>query len=169
MSNPFFDHPILNSPYDCPARHWELDETGQPTQQIIENRRRAQFITPIPKPKKQKKAAATQDAFVFDEGKRAVDARRSSTTRPRSSTRCAAMSMPGAPCPTRTSGRSRRKRRACCSTGATITVQRHPPVLLPGRSGRDRDLADRGRAAEQARQAPSSTTWPAPTATPTRN
>jgi hypothetical protein len=23
--NPFFDHPILNSPYGCPERHWELD------------------------------------------------------------------------------------------------------------------------------------------------
>jgi superfamily I DNA/RNA helicase len=52
MSNPFFDHPILNSPYECPSRHWELDETGQPTQKIVETRRRAEFITPIPKPKK---------------------------------------------------------------------------------------------------------------------
>jgi type III restriction enzyme len=25
MSNLFFDHPILNSPYDYPERHWELD------------------------------------------------------------------------------------------------------------------------------------------------
>lgn len=31
MSNPFFDHPILNSPYERPSRHWELDEFGQPT------------------------------------------------------------------------------------------------------------------------------------------
>jgi len=54
MSNPFFDHPILNSPYDCPQRHWELDSEGQPTQQILETRRRAEFITPIPKPKKRK-------------------------------------------------------------------------------------------------------------------
>jgi hypothetical protein len=38
MSNPFFDHPILNSPYEYPARHWELDETGQPTQRIIARR-----------------------------------------------------------------------------------------------------------------------------------
>jgi type III restriction enzyme len=65
--NPFFDHPILNSPYECPPRHWELDETGQPTQKIIEQRRSARFITPIPKPKKRK--AAPQPAFVFDEGK----------------------------------------------------------------------------------------------------
>lgn len=55
MSNPFFDHPILNSPYECPTRHWELDESHQPTQQIIEHRRDASFITPIPKSKKQKK------------------------------------------------------------------------------------------------------------------
>jgi type III restriction enzyme len=67
MSNPFFDHPILNSPYEYPLKHWELDETGQPTQKIIESRRSAKFITPIPKPKKRK--APTQSAFVFDEGK----------------------------------------------------------------------------------------------------
>ncbi|MGB7987989.1 MAG: DEAD/DEAH box helicase family protein [Candidatus Methylophosphatis roskildensis] len=68
MSNPFFDHPILSSPYQCPSRHWELDQAGQPTQKILEIRRRAEFITPIPKPKKRKKAA-TQEAFVFDDGK----------------------------------------------------------------------------------------------------
>jgi hypothetical protein len=54
MSNPFFDHPILNSPDERPLRHWELDSSGQPTQRIIEQRRRAEFITPIPKPKKRK-------------------------------------------------------------------------------------------------------------------
>ncbi|MBM3496642.1 MAG: restriction endonuclease, partial [Armatimonadetes bacterium] len=68
MSNPFFDHPILNSPYDVPRRHWELDEHGQPTQKILEVRRRAEFITPIPKPKKRKRAAK-QEEIVFDEGK----------------------------------------------------------------------------------------------------
>ncbi|WP_430231876.1 hypothetical protein [Nitrosomonas communis] len=54
MSNSFFDQPILNSPYDSPGRHWELDASGQPTQHIVKNRRPAEFITPIPKPKKQK-------------------------------------------------------------------------------------------------------------------
>ncbi|WP_300450485.1 BPTD_3080 family restriction endonuclease [Accumulibacter sp.] len=67
MSNPFFDHPILNSPYERPARHWELDESGQPTQQVLETRRRAEFITPIPKPKKQRKTPR-QEVFIFDEG-----------------------------------------------------------------------------------------------------
>ena len=68
MNNPFFEKPILNSPYGYPSRYWELDEQGQPTQQIIERRRRAEFITPIPKPKK-RKGTAEQAALVFDEGK----------------------------------------------------------------------------------------------------
>jgi type III restriction enzyme len=68
MDNRFFEQPILNSPYEYPPRHWELDTSGQPTQQIIERRRRAEFITPIPKPKK-RRAAAEQQGFVFDEGK----------------------------------------------------------------------------------------------------
>jgi type III restriction enzyme len=67
MSDPFFDHPILNSPYECPRRHWELDELGQPTQKIIEQRRSAKFVTPIPKPKKHRVSA--QKEIVFDEGK----------------------------------------------------------------------------------------------------
>ena len=68
MDNKFFEKPILNSPYEYPARHWELDSEGQPTQQIIESRRRAEFITPIPKPKKRKVSKAQQD-LVLDEGK----------------------------------------------------------------------------------------------------
>lgn len=66
--NPFFDHPILNSPYAAPERHWELDESGQPTQRIMESRRPAQFITPIPKPRK-RKAGRNQEEIIFDEGK----------------------------------------------------------------------------------------------------
>lgn len=66
--NAFFERPILNSPYGYPSRHWELDDQGQPTQKTIESRRRAEFITPIPKPKK-RKATAQQTALVFDEGK----------------------------------------------------------------------------------------------------
>lgn len=67
MSNTFFERPILNSPYALPARHWELDEHGQPTQRIVQARRRAEFFTPIPKPSKRKKVAA-QEEIIFDEG-----------------------------------------------------------------------------------------------------
>jgi type III restriction enzyme len=65
MSNPFFDQPILNSPYAYPQRHWELDADGQPTQRVIDSRRRAEFITPIPKAKKQK-GANRQDSLLFE-------------------------------------------------------------------------------------------------------
>jgi type III restriction enzyme len=68
MSNPFFEHPILNTPYELPKRHWELDKEGQPTQRIIETRRRAEFISPIPKPKKHK-GLTELSQIVFDEGK----------------------------------------------------------------------------------------------------
>ncbi|MBU2548893.1 MAG: DEAD/DEAH box helicase family protein, partial [Proteobacteria bacterium] len=68
MENRFFEHPVINSPYEHPQRHWELDEQGQPTQKVIESRRIAEFITPIPKPRK-RKAASDQQHMVFDEGK----------------------------------------------------------------------------------------------------
>jgi type III restriction enzyme len=67
MDNRFFEHPILNSPYQYPTQHWELDDQGQPTQRIIESRRPAAFITPIPKPRK-RKGKADQQRLVLDEG-----------------------------------------------------------------------------------------------------
>ena len=66
MSNPFFEKPILNSPYEYPRRHWELDTTGQPTQKVMDRRRDASFITPIPKPRKHK-SQAQQTSFLFNE------------------------------------------------------------------------------------------------------
>ena len=67
MESCFFEQPILNSPYEYPSRHWELDDQGQPTQQIVESRHRVSLIIPIPKPRKRK--ASDQRQFVFDEGK----------------------------------------------------------------------------------------------------
>jgi type III restriction enzyme len=66
VTDAFFERPILNSPYALPSRHWELDANGQPTQRVVETRRRAEFITPIPRPRKQK-GAAKQDDLLFDE------------------------------------------------------------------------------------------------------
>ena len=60
----FFEQPILNSPYEYPAQHWTLDDAGQPTGEILERRRFAEFITPIPKPKKRRQTAA-QTAMVL--------------------------------------------------------------------------------------------------------
>jgi type III restriction enzyme len=67
MSQNFFDQPILNSPYRFPSRHWEL-VNHQPTNQIIENRRRSDLITPVPQSKKQRKSR-DQSQLIFDEGK----------------------------------------------------------------------------------------------------
>jgi len=67
MSDQFFEKPVINNPYDYPQKHWELDETGQPTQNVIEKRRPAKFVTPIPNPKKRK--TKQQKELVFDEGK----------------------------------------------------------------------------------------------------
>lgn len=61
----FFEHPILNSPYEYPARHWELDSSGQPTGEIVGRRRGAEFITPIPKPKKRRQNTS-QAQMIFD-------------------------------------------------------------------------------------------------------
>jgi type III restriction enzyme len=56
VTDQFFNAPILNSPYLHPSQHWELDTEGQPTNHVIESRRPAEFITPIPKPKKRRKS-----------------------------------------------------------------------------------------------------------------
>ena len=69
-SDQFFDRPILNSPYQYPAQHWELDATGQPTSRIVDQRRQVSFITPIPKPKK---GGAAQKSLVFDEEARRAE------------------------------------------------------------------------------------------------
>ncbi len=65
MTDQFFERPILNSPYAIPSQHWELDGDGQPTQEILQSRRKADFITPIPKPRRR---TAGQASLVFDEG-----------------------------------------------------------------------------------------------------
>lgn len=67
MNDQFFEKPILNSPYAYPRQHWELDDTGQPTQVVQPSRRLAEFITPIPKPRKQKGAVA-QSALLVNLG-----------------------------------------------------------------------------------------------------
>ena len=48
----FFEQPILNSPYAPPARRWELDDRRQPTDRVVEGRRPAEFIAPVPKPRR---------------------------------------------------------------------------------------------------------------------
>ena len=69
MADEFFDAPVLNSPYEYPTQHWELEpETRQPTNRIIDQRRPAAYITPVPKPRKQR-GQPQQKPMVLDEGK----------------------------------------------------------------------------------------------------
>ena len=89
--------PILNSPYEYPRRHWELDDQGQPTQQIIERRRRAEFITPIPKPRKRRRVGQPAEPSSSTKA-RGFRPRSSSTTRLRSSMSSASRWTSGAAC-----------------------------------------------------------------------
>ena len=61
----FFERPILNSPYAHPDLHWELDDDGQPTNQILPKRRGSKLLTPIPKPQKWRRAT-DQTETVFE-------------------------------------------------------------------------------------------------------
>ncbi len=66
MSDQFFEKPILNSPYEYPGRHWELDDTGQPTQQIVDRRREAKFITPVPRPRRRRERGQQEELTFSD-------------------------------------------------------------------------------------------------------
>ena len=70
MEQEFFEQPILNSPYEYPARHWELDENRQPTNRIVDRRRSVTFITPIPAARKQR---AKQAELGLDDADRTAD------------------------------------------------------------------------------------------------
>ncbi len=69
MSADFFARPILNSPYEYPSRHWELDPSNQPTTKVLSSRRHVSFITPIPKPKQ----LGRQMQMVMDESASALE------------------------------------------------------------------------------------------------
>ena len=66
MTESFYEKPILNSPYEVPHFHHALDRDGQPLDlPPVEGRRRSEFITPVPKPRK-KKPKAEQGALDLD-------------------------------------------------------------------------------------------------------
>jgi type III restriction enzyme len=60
-----FDHPILSSPYPYPSRRWALDADGQLTDKIIETRRRAKLVTPVPKLKKRRRGQPQDQREMF--------------------------------------------------------------------------------------------------------
>lgn len=58
MTESFDINPILNTPYDMPTRHWQLDENCCPTGRIEDGRRTSIHLVPIPASKQ--KAAQNQ-------------------------------------------------------------------------------------------------------------
>jgi len=66
----FFERPIINSPYSYPARHWELDSDGLPTNQVLDYRRKSAYVTPFPKSKKVKKSKGQKELELGAEAER---------------------------------------------------------------------------------------------------
>ena len=65
----FYTRPILNSPYEYPGRHWELDESHRPTSRVVDARRPSSYVSPIPAPRKRR---ARQLELVADETAKSV-------------------------------------------------------------------------------------------------
>lgn len=62
MSTTVIDNPVLNGPYDVPARHWMLDEHGALTSDIAPKRRPSESWVPVPAQRKGRAARAAQPA-----------------------------------------------------------------------------------------------------------
>ena len=65
MTATFAEQPILNSPYEYPSRHWEL-ENGLPTDRIVERRRLSAHITPVPPARRQSQEQPTLQMGVAE-------------------------------------------------------------------------------------------------------
>ncbi|ADW67176.1 BPTD_3080 family restriction endonuclease [Granulicella tundricola] len=76
----FFERPILNSPYLPSHRHWELDSEGQPTHLIVPTRRRAEFISPIPKPRLRRGQGRQAALVLQDEAGLSTDTQQYAST-----------------------------------------------------------------------------------------
>ena len=56
------DNPILNSPFEGPSRYWSLDDAGKPTGEVVEGRRRSEYIVPIATSKRK---SGGQEEMIF--------------------------------------------------------------------------------------------------------
>jgi type III restriction enzyme len=69
MVKPFYEEPVLNSPYLAPTRHHALAADGQPLDQPpIAGRRRCSYVVPVPTARKQRRrsGAGTQASLALD-------------------------------------------------------------------------------------------------------
>ena len=60
----FADSPIINSPFDKPKWHYELDSEGQPTGKKLPDRRKSVYLVPIPAARRR---AAQQGQLALEE------------------------------------------------------------------------------------------------------
>jgi type III restriction enzyme len=60
----FPDSPIINSPFDRPKWHYELDSEGQPTGKKLPDRRKSVYLVPIPAARRR---AAQQGQLALEE------------------------------------------------------------------------------------------------------
>ena len=144
MDPRFFEQPILNSPYEYPSRHWELDASGQPTNTILREHREGRVHLGDPGGEEAPRGSARDGLRRGRAGARergaAVRPNRLDRRRPPARGSLARASRSGL-----LAGDARD--RAPPEALAHSSVRRHPAVLLSGRGGGDRDLADRGRPA----------------------
>ena len=98
MSQAFYERPILNSPYEYPGRHWQLDDRGLPTDEVVETRRKAEFISPVPP---RRRRPASRSSLYCRSGRRSCPRPSSNTTLIRSSTGSVGKWTAGAACPKR--------------------------------------------------------------------
>jgi hypothetical protein len=69
VAKPFYEKPILNSPYYLPTRHHALDDKGQPLEhEPILGRRRSRYLTPVPSARRRRAAAEMELPFHTQEG-----------------------------------------------------------------------------------------------------
>jgi type III restriction enzyme len=69
MSKPFYEQPVLNSPYHIPMRHHALGPDGQPLDHPpIEGRRQCGYVAPVPKARKQRQRSGVRAQATLDLG-----------------------------------------------------------------------------------------------------
>ena len=57
-------NPILNRPFACPDKHWELNDDGMPTGVVSDGRRRSEYIVAVASSKRKK---GDQEELILDD------------------------------------------------------------------------------------------------------
>src|SRR3981081_2160247 len=69
MPKPFYEQPILNSPYFVPSRHHALGDDGRPLDfPPSDGRRKCGYVTPVPKARKQRQGGVSQPTLDLGTG-----------------------------------------------------------------------------------------------------